>query len=120
MTMRTWIRRLFAAPIGRTIRKARLRNRLRIEILEDRIAPAALDYFAIDGTPLTLRLFGNAQLLQVVNSQTPDQVLASGAVARPPASGSTPTGSTSNSPSTPPCCSFRRGSRSSAARVRVR
>jgi hypothetical protein len=40
MTTRSWIRTLFARPVIRTIRKAPGRCRLRVEALEDRLAPA--------------------------------------------------------------------------------
>src|SRR5580765_4130942 len=42
MTMRSWIRNLFARPFGHTIRKAPHRARLCVEALEDRLVPATL------------------------------------------------------------------------------
>ena len=79
MTMRSWIRKLFAAPKCQTIRKAPRRGRsLGVETLEDRITPADLVYSAIDHTPLTLLL--NGANLQVVNTAIPSQVFASKAL----------------------------------------
>src|SRR5262245_4405369 len=40
MSMRSWIRDLFARPSTRTIRKAPRRARLRLEALEERAVPA--------------------------------------------------------------------------------
>src|SRR5262245_59485591 len=39
MTIHSWIRKLFSAPRCRTIRKARGREPLRLELLEDRTLP---------------------------------------------------------------------------------
>src|SRR3954468_24023463 len=81
MSMLPWIRRLFTPRSKRVPIQRPFYKRLRVEELEDRIAPAALNYKATDGTPLTLQLFGTAQLLQIVNSQTPTKVLASQSLA---------------------------------------
>src|SRR5262245_9750039 len=61
------------------------RKRLLVELLEDRLAPASLEYLAADNTPLTLRLSEPNQLLQIVNTQAPTQVLASQPLAAIPA-----------------------------------
>jgi hypothetical protein len=59
MTTRTWIRRLFAYT-PRTVRKAQSRIRPRLEVLEDRLAPATLTVNSLadnttDTTVMTLR-----------------------------------------------------------------
>src|SRR5262249_44552470 len=41
MTVRTWVRKLFARPVTRHIRKAAARCRPHLEALEDRLVPAA-------------------------------------------------------------------------------
>jgi Ca2+-binding RTX toxin-like protein len=41
MTARSWIRRLFARPVTRPVRRAPARGRLRVEALEDRSVPAS-------------------------------------------------------------------------------
>ena len=79
MTSRSWIRNLFARRNPLPIRKTPgLGHRPFVETLEDRIAPAGLQYTAIDTTPLALRLTGPD--LQVVNTTSPSQVLASAAL----------------------------------------
>src|SRR5262245_30978657 len=57
MTMRSWIRQLFARPSTRPLRKAPVRRRPHVEALEDRLAPAAYHVTSLldDGSAGTLR-----------------------------------------------------------------
>src|SRR5262245_2179445 len=80
MAVRSWIRSLFARRTPGTVRKARPRQLLTVETLEDRtLLDSSLSYQAVANTPLTLRQAGNE--LQVVDSTNNSVVLASELVA---------------------------------------
>ncbi len=68
MTMRSWLRRLFARPVNRTIRKEPRRIRPALEKLEDRLAPATLS----DGgaSTLSIALAANENIAIVSNGTT--------------------------------------------------
>ena len=57
MTVRSWARNLFARPVTRSIRQAAARCRPHLEVLEDRLAPAADQVTSLsdDGSAGTLR-----------------------------------------------------------------
>jgi hypothetical protein len=68
VTTRSWIRKLFARPATRTVRKAPGRLRPPLETLEDRLAPAVQLSYGGPGHVLSLQ--------ELVSGATPDVPLA--------------------------------------------
>jgi hypothetical protein len=75
MTMRSWMRQLFARPLTRTIRKAPRRIRPSLEQLEVRLAPATYTW---DGAHKLSISLGTSESLAVDTSTSPTFTLSGG------------------------------------------